>query len=257
VIEDVEGRWELKYVLPTALHASVLERVAGVAEADPHADDLGDGRRGYYVHSLYFDTPRLDDYFDRLAARRIRNRLRVRTYGWRKDARPVFLENKRKLEERVCKQRRRVTDAETWCTSGPTPWRDTVSDWAGRHFAMLVDGEGRHPVVTVHYRRDTWVSSRPKARLTLDSSITACAATSASDLFAPGTHDVVPGDLMVMELKFDGDCPGWMRALVRDLRLRAEPVSKFGLSVARVHRGDRPRELRALAARALVRRWFT
>jgi hypothetical protein len=54
-----------------------------------------------------------------------------------------------------------------------------------------------------------------------------------------------------MELKFDGDRPGWMRTLCKQLRLRAVPVSKFGLSVAKGMRAGNARELRYLTPRAL------
>jgi SPX domain protein involved in polyphosphate accumulation len=95
------GRFECKYILPVAAREEVL----GIAEPhvvlDPNAVKLHDGTVGYEVHSLYYDTPGLHDYSERLLDRRIRNRLRVRTYGRPGDRAPVYLENKRKFEDQV------------------------------------------------------------------------------------------------------------------------------------------------------------
>ena len=74
----------------------------------------------------------------------------------------------------------------------------------------------------------------------------AAAAPTANRLFAPGEVELIPANWMVMELKFELVEPSWMRELCRALGVHAVPVSKYGLSVARCLRSDRPRELAAL-----------
>ena len=64
------------------------------------------------------------------------------------------------------------------------------------------------------------------------------------DLYAPADVDLIPPDWMVLEMKFSDTRPAWMSEIVRRLRLRAVPVSKFGLSVALGYRADHPTELR-------------
>jgi hypothetical protein len=263
---DHAGRYELKYLLPAVCRDEVLAAIDGEVLADSHAVPLPEGGAGYMVHSVYLDTPRLDDYFDRLDRRRVRNRLRVRTYGHPGERQPVFLENKRKVGRWVVKHRVAVTDADAWCScEDPRPWvawarrAEGAGRYAAESFCQLVEGGGRRPVTVVHYLREVFVPRQPGAgrvRLTLDRLVRAAPARSAGALFDPATVDVIPDQWMVMELKFDRLQPGWMGRLRRQLGVRAVPVTKFGLSVARSLRADRLRELELLTPGPLAgTRW--
>ncbi|MBN1335977.1 MAG: polyphosphate polymerase domain-containing protein [Deltaproteobacteria bacterium] len=260
------GRYELKYALPLAMHDAVLDLAGPSLERDPFSMDLGGGIRGYEVHSLYLDTPRLDDFYERLAEVRVRNRCRVRTYGPRHErSQPVFLENKRKLENWVIKARVRVPwNAETWCASlEPEPWVEASRTLTGRSRFLArqfgdLTGQGRRvPVSVVHYEREIFMAPDPdgrKVRLTLDRHVRATTrALRPVGLYDPPDADLIPPDWMVMELKFSGTEPAWMRRIVRTLGLRAVPVSKFGLSVAWGVAGRRPHEVRTLMPRPIRR----
>lgn len=250
------GRYEYKYAVPASLRDEILGRADAYCTPDPHGRDIGGGARGYIVHSLYFDTPDLADYTARLAAKEVRVRLRVRTYGAPGDGAPVFLEDKRKLGCQVIKHRVKIGDAETWTgNADPRPWRAMGQRIQGRgryavdHFLRRVDDEGRTPVSVVHYRREVFVDRNPErrqVRLTLDYDITGSVSPGPHDLYAPPDIFLIPQDWMVVELKFGGDRPGWMRKLVRELGLISESVSKFGLSVALGRRAHRPSEVRYL-----------
>lgn len=255
------GRYEFKYVLPLAARDEVLRIAGDHAVPDPHAAPREDGLVGYYNHSVYLDTEDLFDYHERLAMRQLRNRLRARTYGRPGERAPVFLENKRKIEEWVVKQRVRVCDADTWAAHPhDRPWVDHAAAVTGRgrfaavHFLRLVE-DGRVPVSAVHYFREVYVDRRGdefgKVRLTLDREVTATERPDGRGLYAPPDVELLPADWMVMELKYGADRPGWMRAICRELGLRALPVPKFGLSVARGLRADHPREQAALLPRPI------
>ncbi len=254
-----DGRFECKYAMPVSMRERLIESAAHI-QPDPHAQDLGDGTFGYVVHSVYFDTPDFHDFYGRLDEAKVRDRLRARTYGKPGDGAPVFLENKRKLDDRVVKSRGYITDADSWCaTDEAWPWRRWMDSGkrkdrrVARDFDRLVAGV-RRPVSVVHYDREVWVSTRPgehKVRLTLDLRITATIAPRAQDLYAPGDVYLIPEDWMVVELKYDGDRPGWMRRIARDLGLRAHPVSKFGLSVSFGLKSDHASARRYLMPRPL------
>jgi len=245
------GRYELKYVVPVAKRDDVLEAIADDVCADPHAGPLADGGFGYRVRSLYFDTENLRDYFERLAELRIRNRLRVRTYGRRGDGQNLFFENKRKSGRWVVKHRARLHDPDRWLAGGSGRADDSgaVAGYGERTFRALVDHGRRRPVTVVHYSREVFVPLRPndnRVRLTLDRRIRAHHATSRQDLFLDGGVSLLPAGWMVMELKFERLAPGWMLGLRNRLRVSAVPVSKFALSVAQTIRQERTVELRAL-----------
>jgi len=250
------GRYEFKYALPLGVRDEVLRIAGEMARPDPHAIPREDGLVGYHIHSVYLDTDDLLDYHERLSERKVRNRLRARTYGRPGDGAPVFLENKRKVDEWVVKQRMRVCDADTWAAHPhDRPWIEHAravngpGRFAALQFLKLVEGR-RHPVSTVHYFREVFVDRRGdsdgRARLTMDREITATVRPSGRDLYAPPDVELMPADWMVLELKYSSDRPVWMREICRELGLRALPVPKFGLSVARGERSDYPREERRL-----------
>jgi hypothetical protein len=255
------GRHEFKYALPLRARGDLL-RIAGKnAQPDPHSVPREDGLLGYYIHSLYLDTHDLLDYHQRLSERKVRNRLRARTYGRPGDRAPVFLENKRKVDEWVVKQRVRVCDADTWANhSHDRPWIEHAravngpGRFAARSFLSLVEN-GRQPVSTVHYFREVFVDRRGdgcnRVRLTMDREITATVRPSGRDLYAPPDVELMPADWMVLELKYSHNRPGWMREICRELGLRALPIPKFGLSVARGERVDHPLEQSRLMPKPL------
>ncbi len=255
------GRYEFKYALPLSARSEVLSIVGDNAVPDPHATPREDGLLGYYNHSIYLDTESLTDYHERLSARQLRNRLRARSYGRPGDRAPVFLENKRKIEEWVVKQRVPVCDADTWAAHPHSrPWIEDARSVNGRgriaatHFLRLVEN-GRVSVSTVHYFREVYIDRRgdeySNARLTLDREITATVRPDGRGLYAAPDVDLLPRDWMVMELKYCSDRPRWMRAICRKLGLRALPVPKFGLSVARGLRAGNVREQQTLLPRPI------
>ena len=252
------GRYEFKYAIPSSLCPALVKMASPHICSDPHAKPLPCGGLGYTVHSIYYDTfnahgePTLEDYFERLAANKVRDRLRVRTYGTAATPQPVFLENKRKQDDRVVKARVKICTSHEWAASNNNrPWTDFGPKIKGqkrhafKNFSTLI--QYRSPVSVVHYDREVFIDRNPfrsKVRLTIDRNVTATTRPMTLDPYAPATVDLIPRDWVVLELKFGDDRPGWMRQLVRTFKLRAVPVSKFGLSVALGFRTDHPDELR-------------
>jgi hypothetical protein len=249
--EDL-GRFELKYALPIADAARVRALAEPHTVPDPHAQDLG-GQLGYAVHSLYFDTPRLDDYSARLGENQVRHRTRIRTYGQAGSRQPIFLENKRKLEDQVVKLRTHLGDTHAWAATGhPAPWQVMGTGVGAARWNRQVDREQRSPLTLVHYHREIHMDpAEPRVRLTLDTHIRARIGGDPADLFGPGKIVLMPPDWMVLELKFDRTPPAWMRTLVRTMHLRAEPISKFGMSLSRGLRAHIGHELRYFTPRCL------
>lgn len=264
-----EGRYELKYALPASRREELLAAAMAWVRPDPHARSLaealpgmelpdGEPPRGYVVHSLYFDTPTLDGYARRLARDRVRNRMRVRTYGLPGEDAPVFLEAKRKLARQVIKHRVRVGTTRSWAEGDPRqPWVSAVARLqepeatAGRRWVEILTREGQLPVASTHYIREIYVQG--KDRLSIDHRVRAQARPDPLDFQRVGELPLIPEDWLVVELKFTGAEPLWMRQLVARLRLRSEPISKFALGVAHGHRADRPGELRNLVPPSVLR----
>lgn len=256
-----QGRYEYKYALPSSVRDRIVELAGPFVRPDPHANPLEIGGTGYEVHTLYLDTEDLHDYRRRLEEVKVRDRLRVRTYGQPGQKQPVFLENKRKLENWVVKHRVRVCDADTWNESDdPRPWVAWARKITGRgrytasHFVRLVEGMMRFPRTATHYVREVYVSRRvdqPRLRLTIDHHVQGSVVDRSPYLYPAPTVDLLHPDWIVLELKYDEDRPAWMRRICKELRLRAIPVSKANLSVARGLRPHARREVRYVIPRPL------
>ncbi len=258
------GRWELKYVLPTSARAEIFRICGDNILPDPHGVLLeGLGTRGYDVHSMYFDTPRLTDYTERLESRDIRVRLRIRTYGKPGDRAPVYFEDKRKFNAWVMKQRCKVAIADDWMAlDHPKPWVYYGEKVTGpkaliaRHFLRRVEDEGRIPVSVVHYRRECFTDKDPsdsEIRLTLDHNVSSTTSPGVGDFYAPPDRLLIPEGYMVVEMKFNKTEPAWMRQLARAMHMQAEPVSKFALSVAYGLREHKPQEIRRVTPVTVLR----
>jgi hypothetical protein len=269
------GRYEMKYCLPVTERERILDFAKANILPDKHAQDiskdLGDalgrppveGARGYVVHSLYLDTPSLDDYTERLQDAKIRRRMRIRTYGAPGQKQPVYLEAKRKWEDRVLKVRVRLCDADTYCNYPvPRPWEglaelmDPDYQQPALRFGKIVRDFNMQPVSCVHYVREVYVDPAPggeKTRFTIDYGVTASIRPDTRDLYAKPDIELIPTQFMVLELKFDGAMPPWMREVVITQGLVAECVSKFGLSVALGLRGTHPLEVKKVTPITVLR----
>lgn len=242
-----EGRYELKYVLHERelpiLHASI----AGHVEPDRHAWALPSGGLGYVVSSVYLDSTDFRGYAERLRMERIRNRVRVRTYGSAGDEQPLFLECKRKLDDQVIKHRVRMGDADSYQQLDEFHW-ESVDDRLTQRFARAV--RGMKAMCVVRYEREVFTAST--ARLTVDRNIRAGAVDDTRMVYADAPLLLIPDDWCVVELKFNGQMPGWMRETSRELELYSEPVSKFALGMVKSRRAGHLGELRQLTPSTIL-----
>jgi len=248
------GRFEMKYALPLEQRTVLLEEALQHIGPDENAASFADALpevaatgvcepRGYRVSSLYFDDDALSGYSSRIDGRRIRNRVRIRTYGDIGQSRPVFLEAKRKLFKRVVKHRVAATTTDQWAElPGPRPWCNLaplshpMKQRRLERWIDVVEKNGLHPVCRVEYWRETFAFER--LRLTLDYRVGAEPTLDPYALRGDCSVPLIPRDWMILELKYNNQPPLWMRKLVSSHGLVAEPVSKFALGVARTQRRD-------------------
>ncbi|MEU3120556.1 VTC domain-containing protein, partial [Streptomyces albidoflavus] len=97
------NRFELKYLVPVEQAAQIRDELAERMERDAHSP-VG----GYGVWSLYYDTPQLRFYWEKIEGLKFRRKLRIRHYGdldGVTDASPVCVEIKQRVN-RVTQKRR-------------------------------------------------------------------------------------------------------------------------------------------------------
>lgn len=225
-----DGRYELKYIL-TESQAQLISAFAR-SSLRPDAHE-GSGQHGYRVFSVYLDDAKLSLYGLVVNGLRNRFKLRVRYYEDGVD-RPAFVEIKRKRSVIVHKERAMVGRATAenllagrWPRHGEVLAGDGAGMQALHGFCSLRDRLGAWPQALVSYDREAYVDPvERETRLTIDRNLVATPATG---------HMAAPADLasvgasakVILELKFTGRFPRWMRNLVGEFELTRCSFSKY------------------------------
>lgn len=227
-----QQRFELKYIVSEDLAVRVRDFVTPYLSLD--AFGATQPNHSYPVHSLYMDSPDLVLYQNTINGDRNRYKLRIRFYEGDPDA-PVYFEIKRREDCAIYKQRCAVwRDAVGELVSGRIPdHRDLAvggdqEERAMHTFCRLVNQIQAWPVAHVSYRREAWLSHcSNRLRVTMDRQIRICHECELRldrRLRAPVS---VYGKRVVLELKFTGRFPNWMRELVEVFDLRPCSAAKY------------------------------
>lgn len=234
-------RHEFKYIL-TPHQAELIEEY--IDRRHLSADEYG-GRGPYAITSLYFDTPQLRDYYDKLAGLASRRKLRARIYGddfFDPALEAVWLELKRKENMTTFKYRTPIPLFDWRAFCGPRGDGFDLGALYGAHrdkeslrrFAFPFLSGGYKPHVVVRYKRRAFEGEFfHNFRLTLDSGIETCRWGDA--LRALPLRPVAPGKV-VMEIKFTEAMPWWFRQLLERYGLSRQVFSKYVNSVDALHR---------------------
>jgi SPX domain protein involved in polyphosphate accumulation len=96
-------RLEYKFLVPNDRIDELRSSISPFVLLDEYA--AREVNNEYTVHSIYYDTMKLDDYHDKLAGIKIRKKLRIRGYNLQDVNSLAFLEIKRKYENHISKNR--------------------------------------------------------------------------------------------------------------------------------------------------------
>ncbi|WP_329065168.1 polyphosphate polymerase domain-containing protein [Streptomyces sp. NBC_01429] len=247
------NRYELKYLVPVDRAAAIRDELAERMDSDPHSP-VG----GYGVWSLYYDTPQLRFYWEKIEGLKFRRKLRIRHYGdlaGVTDESPVCVEIKQRVN-RVT-QKRRITlpygTARQLCDG-----RQLI-DHAAKERAFVEEvlelavRLDLRPMVITGYQREALVGRDQDTglRVTFDRRVRG--RDRDFDFTVEGAENryTLPPHLTVMEVKVNERTPYWITDLAarRDLNLvrvskYVQSVEAFGMaprSVFHVREEDHPR----------------
>ncbi len=195
-------------------------RLKAVAKPDPHAKD---GQ--YRIRSLYFDTLTDKALREKLDGVSRREKFRIRCYNG--DFSHIRLEKKIKAGGLCGKESAPFTEAEVAALlAGDTAFMLEKQDPLIREFYARMTTEGLLPKTIVDYVREPFVFAPGNVRVTIDRNIrTGLAGTeflSAEPLTVP-----VPGNPIILEVKWDGFLPDIIRDAVQIENCRSAPFSKY------------------------------
>lgn len=216
----VRLRHELKYSIDRGACALLRERLGAVMRSDAHA-----GAGGYEVRSLYFDDMYGSAYSDKSAGLLRREKFRLRIYDG--DDGCIKLERKAKVGALCHKESERLSAHRT-----TRCWRASCrAGYAGPAGGARTAARTRllRPTVIVEYRREAFVCDAGNVRVTFDRDL--CACVGDTDLFSDRLRRLPcyrPGFLL-MEVKFDGFLPAYIRRALQTDRQRCVSFSKYAV----------------------------
>lgn len=202
-------RHELKYFIGFEDYHVLREILAQTLNPDPH----GGENREYWIRSLYFDSGRDDDYFEKMIGVSERKKIRLRLYDVHSDR--VKLEIKNKYELYMLKETATLTREEAAALiagnrevllADPNTTRGRVYYFMSRDFYR--------PAVIIDYEREAYICDVQNIRLTFDKNIRA--GTGDFNIFDPDlpTAPVFERDAMVLEVKYNRFMPDWLKRIL-------------------------------------------
>ncbi|MEG0020036.1 MAG: polyphosphate polymerase domain-containing protein [Oscillospiraceae bacterium] len=194
-------RKEIKYIVSVVDFARMKSRLDAYLTLDPHS-----GREGYLVRSLYFDSEYDDDMRDVLDGLFEKSKTRLRIYG--PEDKNVKLEFKQKAGGDGRKQTLIIgrSEAQQMMRTNYSFLLDKPEPFAARCYRRMALGAYR-PKVIVEYRRFAYLYLNNDIRITFDSNVSSCPIV--QDFFKTNLpkYPLMPPDLGVLEVKYDGFLP--------------------------------------------------
>ena len=223
-------RFEFKYVLRRDQVDAIEPDICQFMAADGHVDEALGG--GYLVRSLYYDTPRRANFYDKIDGIKARRKYRLRTYTTESaPSVPVFLEEKNRINNRVFKYRTALSpeDGRTLEGNGGaiTLYNRHSDNPLISRFAARVLQSSEEPVVLVQYFRRAFVSNYDiDFRVTFDSQLYSAPSQSLFGVSNANLLACLAGQT-ILEVKFKRRIPSWFHRLVQSYQLRRVSISKY------------------------------
>jgi hypothetical protein len=225
-------RDELKFVIHHSVKTQLLERWRRYLTRDPHTnvDSVTP------VLSQYYDSPRFDFYVEKLDGIGFRNKVRLRTYGYRfVPGALAFLEIKQRFFDRIRKIRTKIPALEER-DFDPAAWRFShAGDYA--LFGILRERYRLCRSAQVWYLREAYQGVvEEDLRVTFDSALTGLypGERLTRDVLSDRSRSLMPDGLVILEVKATHGIPPWVTDGALTVELQQRPVPKYVIAVERL-----------------------
>ena len=225
-------RDELKFVIRQEERIALLERWRRHLTRDPNTES----HARTPILSQYYDSPGLRYYEEKLDGIAMRNKVRLRVYGNRfEKGCTAFLEIKQRHWDRVRKIRVRIQDFDPAYHLNPHHW--DLDGVEGGAFGSLVHLHRLQRSAQIWYIREAYQSDvETDVRITFDSGLAAFhpGETVTLDGISDPSRQVMPDDLVILEVKANNGAPPWVSEGARVIELIQRPVPKYVLGVEKL-----------------------
>lgn len=227
-------RLELKYLVDRTTRTALEQDLSALMPHDKYSQQDG----GYYVRSIYFDTPDYMVYHQKLAGFAQRHKLRVRAYG-REPHKAAFirLEVKSRYLNYIDKiavdfPTKYYPKLEPAILGRGLPSADFLyDDTVSKEFFRLQRQYNMQPKILVQYRRVAFERTElERVRANFDDELV---GSRHLDLLGPvkAPRRILKYGNSIFEIKLDGGLPFWMHQLISKYNLQNQAFSKFCNSI--------------------------
>ncbi len=222
----ISARHELKYYINYIDYMNLKSRLSAIFTLDKNANS-----EGYYlVRSLYFDNKSNNNYYEKLSGVENRNKYRIRIYNL--STSPVKLEIKSKAGSVILKESTIInaTDAGKLISGDCSCLLDYRNKTANKIYYQFTRDHYR-PVVIIDYIRDAYHFDLNNIRITFDRKIKKN-EVDFNGLFKKhiDMSHVLGNSKIVMEIKYSGTIPVWIKNILQLDRFEWCAISKYTLS---------------------------
>jgi SPX domain protein involved in polyphosphate accumulation len=230
------NRYELKYILPVAQCARIIDELKVQIPPDSHG-----GEQGYPLVSLYYDSPQLECFWAKIEGIRFRRKVRLRIYPG-EDITTVTkgsIEIKQRINKTVQKRRLELPldQAERLCAGQlDIQGLDEMDTQVANEVTYLSRMLNLQPTAITAYWRRAFEGQEENAgvRVTFDTSV-ASRIHALTVNAAAVNRLILPADYCIMEVKADDRVPEWATSLLARHDCQLNRVSKYCAGVAQLH----------------------
>lgn len=227
-------RYERKYLVHNDLLPQIRLAIQPFVRPDKYAQSH-EKYPQYTVRSIYLDSLQKEAVYDKIEGLRERKKLRIRGYDIQQEDSIVFLEIKRKISDRIAKNRSPFLykDLERLLEFGDVEEllvlnnSDKIDD--AKRFLFNMHRYQMRPVNLIAYDREPYHGVfDPGVRVTFDKNIRSTLFPEFSDLYKAEDYEFPWPHHFILEIKyFDAPMPSWAKAIVQHYKLRNEALSKY------------------------------
>ena len=225
------NRFEVKYVIAATAIPALLRQLQIYTRPDSNMTDP----QGYRVHSVYWDSPGLAVFWEKVEGLEIRRKLRFRRYGESPD---IFAEIKGRVDRTVQKRRFRLSEGEAerlLARRGPLALAGEESHPVAAEVEAFIHQYRLEPTVAITYRRYALVGSETSdLRITFDRRVQFSTSELTMKPLVRGKYLLDPRNA-IMEVKYNGRVPVWLSKLVSREGFVLQRLSKYCAAIDRVY----------------------
>ena len=214
-------RHELKYTISNLDRIALMNRLDKVLKRDEYCQN-----QKYIIASVYFDDYKNKGYMQKVDGDSVRYKYRIRFYN--NDTTFLKLERKSKVHQMTMKVSARLTQDEVKeIYKGNYEFLKNKEDNIYKDFYIKLSHGLIKPKVIVKYDRVAFVHPIGNLRITFDSSVKT--SNNQVDIFDDNIAYVpaMGADETIMEIKFDGVIPDYIKSLIQTSNAVQSSSSKY------------------------------